>query len=1331
MKKELSRAWILPSVLLLTLAIPSSAEGAGEVGLVVESEAGVTSLSLDGAAPFRRTHNAVIGDRLIELAGSPVRIALWSEVAAEGSAEPFYAISLDGHGVATVRRTSYVLELRHGGFDPFVGVPAVEALLAADERSNLYLVQFVTQPLEPYRAAIRNLGGTVHKYIANHAHFVEMTPEVRDAVAALPFVRWVGPVHPAYKLEEEIREQIVSRTEIDPRRYSLMLHERGSKAQDRVVAGIEAIGGEVHGTTPQGFRIEATLSLAQVRWISGLDDVMFIDRKGELEVDMDIVRELGGANHIETVAGFTGDGVRAEIADTEIDADHVEWATPPIIHVPGTSVNHGTSVYGILFAQGVDPQARGLIPDGVGIFAFSSGLLGGGPTRYQHTAELVDPAGPYRAVLQTNSTGDPQTSLYTTISAEMDDLLFIYDIALTQSQSNVGNQSSRPQAWAKNIISCGAVNHYNTETRDDDCWCNTGSIGPADDGRIKPDLSFFYDDTYTASAGGIYTEFGGTSGATPSVAGYLGLFFQMWSEQAFGNEVLVPGGTVFENRPHMTTAKAAMINAASPWPFSGTSDDMTRTHQGWGIPDVQYLYDVRDKIAFIDETELLGNMESVEFVAFVPPGEPELRATLVYADPMGSPGAGVHRINDLSLKLTSPQGTVYWGNNGLLEGNWSVPDGEANTIDTVENVFVQNPESGVWLVEIIASEINEDGHTETLELDADFALVVSGADLADCSSKGRLQLDRALYACGDEVSIRVVDCDLNTSDTVIDTIVVTIESTTEPGGETVLLTETAPETADFRGVILLDTVDAPGVLQVSALGDVVTSTYIDADDGQGGSDILVQATVDVDCVPPVISNVQSSNVSGTEATISWDTDEPSGSLVTYGIVSPILTEEVSGLVAAHTVALNGLDECTPYAYSVTSVDQAGNSATHDNGGAYHAFETGRNVQPIYPTLDPPISIPDNSPAGAEQVIVVTDDAEIVDVDVEVHVTHTFDGDIELSLIGPDGTEVILSNRNGGSGNNYNGTIFDDEAATAIGQGSAPFSGSFRPDEPLSVFDGMVATGEWRLRVEDHAGIDTGTIDSWSIRLTYPPRVCGPHLERQAYSIDDSCAGFGSGGSNGRAEPSENVLLDVIVRNDGTGDITGISATLTTITQGVTITQSASPYPDLAAGEAAGNPLSPFAFTVDAGVPCGEPIEFGFDISAGEGAWTDDFTIVVGDTLFGPQCTGCFVLPPGSVQTLSWSPGGTANLQWAAASGAGFYNLYRGEPADLPNLLDDSVDSCKRLTTIHLATGDVLDEDPAGDSVFWYLVRAGNGGGEGPSGAATAGARVLDDGGVCP
>src|SRR5690606_2536592 len=135
---------------------------------------------------------------------------------------------------------------------------------------------------------------------------------------------------------------------------------------------------------------------------------------------------------------------------------------------------------------------------------------------YAHTAELVNPNGPYRAVFQTNSWGSPLTTDYTTVSMELDDIAFLNDIVLLQSQSNTGTNESRPESWSKNVVSVGAVHHHNNLDRTDDCWCAGASIGPAPDGRIKPDLCHFGDAVTTSSRSSdvsFTTSFSGTSAA--------------------------------------------------------------------------------------------------------------------------------------------------------------------------------------------------------------------------------------------------------------------------------------------------------------------------------------------------------------------------------------------------------------------------------------------------------------------------------------------------------------------------------------------------------------------------------------------------------------------------------------------------------------------------------------------------------------------------------------------------------------------------------------------------------------------------------------------------
>jgi serine protease len=114
-------------------------------------------------------------------------------------------------------------------------------------------------------------------------------------------------------------------------------------------------------------------------------------------------------------------------------------------------------------------------------------------------------------------------------------------------------------------------------------------------------------------------------------------------------------------------------------------------------------------------------------------------------------------------------------------------------------------------------------------------------------------------------------------------------------------------------------------------------------------------------------------------------------------------------------------------------------------------------------------------------ITVNQDIAIRDLNVRVNVSHSYISDLRMTLVGPDGTRVPLFSRRGGSGDNLT-TTFDDEAGTALGQGTAPFAGSFRPESALSALDGKNARGTWQLVVEDVALYDGGWLNGWSITV---------------------------------------------------------------------------------------------------------------------------------------------------------------------------------------------------------------------------------------------------------
>jgi len=102
-------------------------------------------------------------------------------------------------------------------------------------------------------------------------------------------------------------------------------------------------------------------------------------------------------------------------------------------------------------------------------------------------------------------------------------------------------------------------------------------------------------------------------------------------------------------------------------------------------------------------------------------------------------------------------------------------------------------------------------------------------------------------------------------------------------------------------------------------------------------------------------------------------------------------------------------------------------------------------------------------------------ATIEDLDVRFSAAHTYDSDLRATLTSPDGGTVVLFSEVGGENDNFQDTLFDDEATTPIASGSAPFDDSFRPQDALTAFDGQSASGTWTLTVDDLAALDTGTL----------------------------------------------------------------------------------------------------------------------------------------------------------------------------------------------------------------------------------------------------------------
>jgi subtilisin family serine protease/subtilisin-like proprotein convertase family protein len=185
---------------------------------------------------------------------------------------------------------------------------------------------------------------------------------------------------------------------------------------------------------------------------------------------------------------------------------------------------------------------------------------------------------------------------------------------------------------------------------------------------------------------------------------------------------------------------------------------------------------------------------------------------------------------------------------------------------------------------------------------------------------------------------------------------------------------------------------------------------------------------------------------------------------------------------------NSWTPASPGTYTLT---YASGLATDSN----RANDTVRTTVTVQPSTPVPVTssfcrnglnlpILDLQTTRDSMIVSIPNALNLLDVNVKVDtVIHTYDGDLVVSILHA-GTTVTLSNRRGGSGDNFIGTIFNDSAALPISSGSPPFTGSFRPEIPLSAFNGLTPNGSWTLTIADEANVDTGFLRAWCITISY-------------------------------------------------------------------------------------------------------------------------------------------------------------------------------------------------------------------------------------------------------
>lgn len=272
-------------------------------------------------------------------------------------------------------------------------------------------------------------------------------------------------------------------------------------------------------------------------------------------------------------------------------------------------------------------------------------------------------------------------------------------------------------------------------------------------------------------------------------------------------------------------------------------------------------------------------------------------------------------------------------------------------------------------------------------------------------------------------------------------------------------------------------------------------------EGQTGSDDM-KVTVNATAGPFRVTSQNTDNIiwePGTSKLITWDVAGTTGNGVNTSHVNILLSLD-GGLTFPVVLASNTNNDGQKY---ITVPDMPSSNvrimvAASDN--IYYAvnekklsigsFET---TCTNYNATDVPKSIPDNNSVGVTSVLNVPDNFILSDVNVGVTINHTWIADLQLFLIAPDGTTVLIYDRSCAPGirrENIN-AVFDDAADAKVCDNSKPAVwGTTKPDNLLSAFNGLSSAGTWKLKIVDNAAQDVGSLTAWSLQLCQTNPVAG-------------------------------------------------------------------------------------------------------------------------------------------------------------------------------------------------------------------------------------------------
>lgn len=498
-------------------------------------------------------------------------------------------------------------------------------------------LQFYSTPVQEIQDQIKASPVELQTYINNKTYLAFVPANTNLDILKQYGVRSIVPVPNKFKLSENLRLGNIGQWAIKGDKIHVSFQHHDKVSTEYVLKELAEMDISVDQQVKKTATIDLLIPNDCLDELAALPFVKYVD-----VIDAPAVKEddngrgLHRSSNLDTGTpgdrNYDGTGIGVMVRDDGVVGPHIDFQGR-IDNSATSNVGdeHGDGVAGILAGAGnLNPSNRGMAA-GANIFVVD----------YDSDFTISSTLGPIQNgdVQITNSSyGNGCNAGYTGTTRTVDQQANTYPNLLHVFSAGNSNGSDcdygAGDQWGnitgghkqgKNVIATA-------NTFSNGGLANSSSHGPAHDGRIKPDITAHGQGHISTDENNGYSAFGGTSGASPGIAGVAAQLYQAYRE--LNNDEM----------PEAALIKATMLNTANDYGNRGPDFRF-----GWGMVNGLRAVKLLEDGRFLNDTITQG--EKNTHVVSIPDGTVQVRFMVYWRDPAAASGASSALVNDIDLQV--------------------------------------------------------------------------------------------------------------------------------------------------------------------------------------------------------------------------------------------------------------------------------------------------------------------------------------------------------------------------------------------------------------------------------------------------------------------------------------------------------------------------------------------------------------------------------------------------------------------------------------------------------------------------------------------------------